>query len=160
MPPKDIFVKLDKLHKCMKKKFILGNCYLNNLKHFWLIWPRWPWPLTPKSIGFLCCPGWMCGPCLRKLGQGVLELLIGNSFGTFDPGDLDLYPSDPQIIRVPLLPRSDVWTKFEEGRSGVLELLVRNEKVTDGQTDRPTDRQTDGPTERHVQSNMPSLLQT
>ena len=97
---------------------------------------------------------------MRKLGQGVLELLIGNSFGTFDPGDLDLYPSDPQIIRVPLLPRSDVWTKFEEGRSGVLELLVRNEKVTDGQTDRPTDRQTDGPTERHVQSNMPSLLQT
>ena len=47
-------------------------------------------PLTPKSIGFLCCPRWMCGPCLRKLGQGVLELLIGNSFGTFDPGDLDL----------------------------------------------------------------------
>ena len=44
MPPKDFFchicfVKLDKsgqdkLHKCMKKKFILGNCYLNNLKQF------------------------------------------------------------------------------------------------------------------------------
>ena len=38
MPPKD-FVKLEKsdqnkLHKCMKKKFILGNCYLNNLKQF------------------------------------------------------------------------------------------------------------------------------
>ena len=31
----------------------------------------------PK-IGFLCCPGWMCGPSLRKVGQGVLELLIGN----------------------------------------------------------------------------------
>jgi len=29
---------------------------------------------------------------------------------------------------------------------GVLELLIRNEKITDGQTD------------RHVQSNMPSLL--
>jgi len=26
---------------------------------------------------------------LRKVGKGVLELLIGNSFGTFDPGDLD-----------------------------------------------------------------------
>ena len=41
------FVKLDKsvqnkFHKCMKKKFILGNCYLNNLKQFWHIWPRWP----------------------------------------------------------------------------------------------------------------------
>ena len=48
----------------MKKKFILGNCYINNL------------------------------------------------FGTFDPGD-----HDPKINRVPLLPRMDVWTKFEEGRS-------------------------------------------
>jgi len=32
----------------------------------------------------------MCGPSLRKVDQGVLELLIGNSVGTFDPGDLDL----------------------------------------------------------------------
>jgi len=38
--------------------------------------------------------------------------------------------------KVPLLPRTDVWTKFEEGRSGsVLELLIGNKKVTDGQTD-------------------------
>ena len=29
--------------------------------------------VTPKSIGFLCYPGWMCGPSLRKIGQGVLE---------------------------------------------------------------------------------------
>jgi len=27
---------------------------------------------------------------LRKVGQGVLELLIGNNFSTFDPGDLDI----------------------------------------------------------------------
>ena len=27
-------------------------------------------PVTPKSIGFLCCPGRMCGPSLRKVGQG------------------------------------------------------------------------------------------
>jgi len=32
----------------------------------------------------------MCGPGLRRVGKGVLELLIGNGFGTFDPGDLDL----------------------------------------------------------------------
>ena len=32
------------------------------------------------------------GPKLRKLGQGVLELLNGNGFETFDPGDLDLWP--------------------------------------------------------------------
>jgi len=45
-------------------------------------------PMTQKSIG------WMCGPSLNKVGQRVLEFLIGN------------------------------------------------EKVTDGQTDRQTDRQT------------------
>ena len=56
------------------------------------------WPSDPKSIGFLCCPVRMCGPSLRKVGQGFLELLI------------------------------------------------RNKKVTDGQSN------------RHVQSNMPSLL--
>ena len=47
-------------------------------------------PVTPKSIGFLCYPGWMYGPGMRKVGQGVLELLIGNRFGTFYPSDLDL----------------------------------------------------------------------
>jgi len=31
----------------------------------------------------------------------------------------------------------DVWTKFEVGQR-VLQLLIGNEKVTDGQTDRPT----------------------
>ena len=29
--------------------------------------------VTPKSIGFLCYPGWMCGQSLRKIGQGFLE---------------------------------------------------------------------------------------
>jgi len=29
-----------------------------------------------KSIGFICYPG--CGLSLKKVGQGVLELLIGN----------------------------------------------------------------------------------
>jgi len=33
-------------------------------------------PVTPKSIGFLCYPGWM--------------LLIRNGLGTFDQGDLYL----------------------------------------------------------------------
>ena len=35
-------------------------------------------PVTPKSIGFLCCPRQVCGPSLRKVGQGILELFIGN----------------------------------------------------------------------------------
>ena len=33
---------------------------------------------TPKSIGFICYPGWMCGLSLKKVCQGVLELLIGH----------------------------------------------------------------------------------
>ena len=40
----------------------------------------------------------------------------------------------------PVTPKSrgfDVWTKFEEGQ-GVLELLTRNEKVTEWPTDQPT----------------------
>jgi len=28
-------------------------------------------PVTLKSIGFICYPGWMCGPSLKKVGQGV-----------------------------------------------------------------------------------------
>ena len=35
-------------------------------------------PVTPKSLGFLCYTGWMCGPSLRKVGQGFLKLLIRN----------------------------------------------------------------------------------
>jgi len=32
----------------------------------------------------------MCGSSLKKAGEGVFELLIGNGFDTFDPRDLDL----------------------------------------------------------------------
>ena len=39
-----------------------------------------------------------------------------NGFGTFDPGDLDLWPNDSDINRGSLPPRMDVWIKFEEGR--------------------------------------------
>jgi len=36
------------------------------------------YPVTPQSIGFLCYPGRICGQSLRKVGQGVLQLFIGN----------------------------------------------------------------------------------
>ena len=65
-------------------------------------------PVTQKSIGFICYQRWIRKPSLRKVGQGVLQVLIVNGFGRFEPGDL--WPSDH------LLPRMDVWTKFEEGR--------------------------------------------
>jgi len=33
----------------------------------------------------------MCGgPSLKKVGQGILHLVIENSFGKFDLGDIDL----------------------------------------------------------------------
>ena len=91
----------------------------------------------------------MCGPRLWRVGKGVLELLISNGSGTFDPGDLDLLPSDPKINKFPLLYMMDVWTKIEEDRSRGLLVIGRKQKGY-----RPTDRQTDG----HVQSKMPSLL--
>ena len=47
-------------------------------------------PSDPKSIRHHCYPGWMCGTSLRKVGQGVLELLIRNGFDTIEPGNLDL----------------------------------------------------------------------
>ena len=88
-------------------------------------------PVTPVSTGFLFNPRWMCGQCLRKVGEGVLELLIGNDFGTFDPGDLDLWPSDPKINWVPLLPRTDVWTKSRSRRSQVIDRKRKGYRRTD-----------------------------
>jgi len=67
----------------------------------------------------------MSGPSLRKVGQGVLKLFIGNSFDTFDPGDLDLWPSDLKINRVPL-------------RSWVIDQERKGYRRINRQTDRPT----------------------
>jgi len=44
-------------------------------------------PVTPKSIGLIFHPGWMCGPSLTMVGLGVLELLIGNEKVTDRPTD-------------------------------------------------------------------------
>jgi len=47
------------------------------------------------------------------VGQDILELLIGNVFGTFDLSDLD--PVTPNINRVHLLPRMALCTRYEVG---------------------------------------------
>ena len=47
-----------------------------------------------------------------------------NNFDRFDLGDQDLWPSDAKINRVPLLPRMDVWTTFEDVRLKHIELLI------------------------------------
>jgi len=47
-----------------------------------------------------------------------------------------------KINSVPLLPKMDVWTKFEEGRlrrSGVIDRKRKSYRRTDRQTDGPTD---------------------
>jgi len=58
-------------------------------------------------------------------------------FVTFDSGDLDIWPSDPEIHQIPLFHMTDVWTKFEEGmsrRSSVIEQKRKGYR----QTDQPT----------------------
>ena len=131
------FVQLDKsvqnkLHKCMKQKFILGNCYLNNLKQFWHIWPTVTLtfdPVTLKSIGFLCYQGRMCG-------SNSLEIILAHLTAV-----ALIFDSVTKITRVPLLPRMNVWTKFEEGRSRhswVIDQKQKGYMRTNQSTDRPT----------------------
>jgi len=38
-------------------------------------------PVTLKFIGFICYPGWRCGPSLRKVGQGALGVIGGKQKG-------------------------------------------------------------------------------
>jgi len=58
-------------------------------------------------------------------GPSVLELLIGNGFSTFGPGDHALKSSEPKINKVPLIPRMDVWTEFEEDSSRRSQVIDR-----------------------------------
>ena len=55
---------------------------------------------------------WMCGPSLRKVGQGILKLLIRTDLAHLNLVTLTFYPVPPKINRVSLLPRVDVWIKF------------------------------------------------
>ena len=61
----------------MKKKFIFEIVSETVLAHLTLVTLTFD-PVTPKTVGFLCFQGWMCGQSLRKVGEGILELLIGN----------------------------------------------------------------------------------
>jgi len=53
------------------------NCYLNGFGRI-DTGDLDLWPSDPTLIWFLCYTGQMCGPSLRKVGQSILELLIGN----------------------------------------------------------------------------------
>ena len=105
------------------------------LAHFTLTFD----PVTPISIEFICYPGWMCGPSLRKVDQDVLQLLIVNGFGRFDAVTLTFDPVTPKSIGfIWIHPGWMCGPSLKKVGQGVLELLIGNEKVTDGQTDRPT----------------------
>ena len=41
-------------------------------------------PVTSKSIGFICYPGWVCGPSLKKVGSRVID----QKQQTFRPTDM------------------------------------------------------------------------
>ena len=43
-------------------------------------------------------PGWMCGPSLRRVGQGILELMNGNGMAHLTPITLTFDPVTPKSI--------------------------------------------------------------
>ena len=61
--------------------------------HIWNCYLNLTFDPKIKSIGFLGYPGRMCGPTLRKVGQGILEILIGNEEVTHD------LPTDPPCAK-------------------------------------------------------------
>ena len=79
--------------KCPKKVFLVTDVLYNWISQFKIS----------------CTHVWIRNSWFSKL--------LVKRFWQIWPGDLDLSPSDPKIDRVPLLPRTDVWTMFEEGRS-------------------------------------------
>ena len=131
MPPKDLychrcFVQLDvsvqnKLHKCMKKKFILGNCYFNNRKRFDIFWI---WPLT-QWHGCSAAQDWCVDQVWRiyvkaflsywsetKMLQTELPIYIPTDLPTYIPTDR---PTDRHVqSNMPSLLRSIHNNKWDD----------------------------------------------
>ena len=91
-----------------------------------------PWSVFVTDVLY----NWISQFKISMKKKFIYEIVTYNGFGRFDPGDIDLWPSDPKMKRVPLLPRTDLWTpSLRRVGQGILELLIGNEKVTDGPTD-------------------------
>ena len=84
---------------------------------------------------------------MKKVGQGILELLIENGFGTYDSVTLTFDLVTSKSIGFLRYPGWMCGLSLRKVGQGVLELLNGNKKVTDGGLQ----------TDRHVQPNMPSL---
>ena len=77
------------------------------------------WDSNPKLTGDPLLSSW----CVDRNEGGLVKalsslfILIGNVLSTIDQSDIDIWFSDHQIKKFPLLPMMDMWTRYEEGRS-------------------------------------------
>ena len=88
-----------------KEEIHFGKLLFKQSETVWHIWPRWPWPSDPK----INCPGRMYGQSLKKVGQGVLELLIGNEKVTDGQTDRHAHLSKGSIITIVILWKRCPW---------------------------------------------------
>jgi len=80
----------------------------------------------------------MYGPSLMKVGQGVLELLIGTGLTHLTLVTLTFDPVTPVSIGFFCCPGRICVPSLRKVGQGVLEILTGNGLQTDKQTDRPT----------------------
>jgi len=90
--------------------------------------------VIPKSLRFLCYPGWMCGQSLKKVGLGVLKLFLAH----LDPVTLTFHPVTPKSTEHLRYQGRMCGPNLRKVCHEVLELLIGNKKVSDVQTDRQT----------------------
>ena len=64
---------------------------------------------------------------LRRVGQGILQLFIGNGFGTFDLVTLTFDPVTPVSIGFLFYPRWMCGQCLRKVGEGVLELFIGND---------------------------------
>jgi len=62
--------------------------------------------MTPKSFVFICYPGWMCGPSLRKVGQerltdmckAICSLFFKRGQKNMETTDVRRKPAEPRML--------------------------------------------------------------
>ena len=91
----------------------------------------WPFQIETRHVCKIVCPLKCCFvtdilnnrinqfkiSCTHVWRWNSFSKLLLKRFWYICPGDLDLWPSDPKIKSVPLPSMTDVWTKFEGGKS-------------------------------------------
>ena len=62
--------------------------------------------VTPKSFVFICYPGWMCGPSLKKVGQerppdmckAICPLFFKRGQKNMETTDVRRKPAEPRML--------------------------------------------------------------